>query len=57
MKLFKNEIGISIANYMNQMRIYNSAINIRNSTYSFTKIAISNGFYYLDIHKLILLLI
>ena len=48
MKLFKKEIGISIANYMNLIRIYNSAIDIRDTSYSFTKIAIRNGFYSLE---------
>ena len=42
MKLFKSEIGCSIIVYINNIR------NIRDNNYSFTKIALNNGFYSLE---------
>ena len=48
MKLFKEELGISIANYINWMRIRNSLSDIANSNYSITRIALNNGFYSLE---------
>jgi len=48
MKLFKKEIGITILEYINKIRIYNSMFLIKNSSFSFTKIALFNGFYSLE---------
>ena len=46
MKLFKKEIGCSINTYINNIRILNSINNLKsNHNYSFTKIALLNGFY------------
>ena len=47
MKLFKKEIKLSIIDYINSLRIYNSFKHIKNN-YSFFKVAISNGFYSLE---------
>ena len=48
MKLFKNEIGCSIVVGINNIRIFNSIKDIRENNYSFTKIALRNGFYSLE---------
>lgn len=48
MKLFKREIGISLIVYINCIRILNSINLIQNNNYSFTKIALCNGFYSLE---------
>ena len=48
MKLFKNELGISISVYINSLRIYHSMFEIRNSNYSLTRVAINNGFSSLE---------
>ena len=48
MKLFKKELGITIFNYINYMRIRNSMYEIKNCNYSITRIAINNGFYSLE---------
>lgn len=48
MKLFKKELGVPIAVYMNYLRIYHSVFEIKNSNYSMTRIAIQNGFYSLE---------
>ena len=48
MKLFKQELGISILNYINCLRIKNSLFNISNYKYSFTRICLNNGFYSLE---------
>ncbi len=54
MKKFKNELSISIVNYINKMRIYNSLKDYRLG-YQVIKIAINNGFnsleYYSEIFK------
>lgn len=47
MKLFKKEIKLSIIDYINSIRIYNSFDYIKNN-YSFFKVACSNGFYSLE---------
>ena len=44
MKLFKREMGISIIVFINYLKIYHSINDIRNTTYSLTKIALFNGF-------------
>ena len=48
MKLFKREMGISIANYINYMRIRTSLRDINNYNYSITRVALNNGFYSLE---------
>ena len=47
MKLFKKEIKISIIDYINSLRIYNSLNDIKNNN-TFLKVAILNGFYSLE---------
>ena len=51
MKLFKRELGISINNYINYIRIKNSVNEFYNSNYSITRIAINNGFYSLEYYS------
>ena len=51
MKLFKREIGISIFDYINNLRIYNSINQINNSNKLFIRIAIDNGFYSLEYYS------
>ena len=48
MKLFKKEIGISLFDYINNLRIYNSINSINNSNKLLIRIAIENGFYSLE---------
>lgn len=48
MKLFKKEIGLTIVEYTNSIRIYNAIILIKNSDLSFTRIAFKSGFYSLE---------
>lgn len=48
MKLFKKEIGLTIIEYINSIRIYNAILQIKNSSVSFTYIALENGFYSLE---------
>ena len=54
MKKFKKEIGLSIFNYINAMKIYNSLKNFKYND-SIMKIALDNGFnsleYYSEIFK------
>lgn len=47
MKLFKRELNISIIDYINNLRVYNSLNDIKNNN-SLLKIAITNGFYSLE---------
>lgn len=47
MKLFKKELDISIIDYINNLRIYNSLKDIKNNN-TLLKTAISNGFYSLE---------
>ena len=51
MKLFKRELGISINNYINYIRIENSLEEFYNSNYSITRIALNNGFYSLEYYS------
>ena len=44
MKLFKKELDISIVNYINYKRIYNSLSSLRNDK-SILMVALDNGFY------------
>ena len=48
MKLFKKEIGITIFDYINKLRINNSINEINNTNNLLIKIAINNGFYSLE---------
>ncbi len=48
MKRFKKELGISINDYINIKRIYNSTKEIRNLDDSFLNIALNNGFNSLE---------
>ena len=48
MKLFKKEIGVTIFDYINILKIHNSAQEIKNSNNSLTKISLNNGFYSLE---------
>lgn len=48
MKLFKKEIGMSILDYINLLRIRNSINSINNSNKLLIRIAIDNGFYSLE---------
>ena len=48
MKTFKRELGLSIIDYINHLRIYNSIIQIQSTDYSFTRIAINCGFSSLE---------
>ena len=48
MKLFKKEIGLTIVEYINSIRIYNSILLIKNNDSNFTNIAFKNGFYSLE---------
>jgi len=48
MKLFKKEIGISLFDYINNLRIYNSINLINNTNKLLIRIAIENGFYSLE---------
>ena len=48
MKLFKKEIGLSLFDYINSLRIYNSISSINNSSKLLIRVAIDNGFYSLE---------
>lgn len=48
MKLFKKEVGLTIINYINSLRIYNSIKFINSSSNSFLSIALNNGFSSLE---------
>ena len=48
MKLFKRELGITINEYINKKRVYNSLLEIKNSNDSFLNIALNNGFNSLE---------
>jgi len=45
MKLFKKEIGLTIVEYINSIRLYNSILLIKNDNSNFISIALKNGFY------------
>ena len=47
-KLFKKEIGLSLFDYINSLRIYNSINSINSSNKLLIRIAIDNGFYSLE---------
>lgn len=48
MKLFKKEIGLTIVEYINSIRIYNSMMQIKGSNLNLINIALKNGFYSLE---------
>ena len=48
MKLFKKELGISINEYINKKRIYDSLTQIKNTNDSFLTVALDNGFNSLE---------
>jgi len=48
MKLFKKEIGLTLIEYINSIRVYNAILSLRNTKYSLTNIALRNGFYSLE---------
>lgn len=48
MKLFKKEIGLSIIEYINSIRIYNSIIDIKKENTNLINVAFRNGFYSLE---------
>lgn len=48
MKLFKKEIGLTIIEYINSIRIYNSIMSIKENNTNFINIAFKNGFYSLE---------
>jgi len=48
MKLFKKEIGLSLFDYINHLRIYNSIKSINDSDKLLIRIAIDNGFYSIE---------
>lgn len=48
MKLFKRELGISLFDYINNLRIYNSINAINTSDKLLINIAITNGFYSIE---------
>lgn len=48
MKLFKKEIGITIFDYINKLRINSSINEINNTDNLLIKVALNNGFYSLE---------
>ena len=48
MKLFKKEIGLTIIEYINSIRIYKSILLIKNDDTNFINIAFESGFYSLE---------
>ena len=48
MKLFKKEIGLTIIEYINSIRVYNSILLIKNNNLKFINIAFKSGFYSLE---------
>ena len=48
MKLFKKEIGLTIVEYINSIRIYNSITLIRGENSNLMSIAFKSGFYSLE---------
>ena len=50
-KLFKKEIGYTLIDYINKLKIYYSLKLLNNSAYSILKIAIDTGFYSLEYYS------
>ena len=51
MRLFKKEIGITIIDYINKKRIYNSLNSLRDSNDSIILISINYGYYSLEYYS------
>lgn len=51
MKLFKKELNITIIDYINKIRIYNSIIQIKESNQNLLNIAYKNGFYSIEYYS------
>ena len=55
MKLFKKELNISIINYINYKRVYNSLVSLNDTNMTILKAALDNGFtsqeYYTETFK------
>ena len=52
MKLFKKEINLTIIEYINSIRVYNSIMSIKNNVNNnLINIAIKNGFYSLEYYS------
>jgi len=47
-KLFKKEMGFTLFDYINSLRIFNSIKDISYTDNSFTRISLDNGFYSLE---------
>ena len=45
MRLFKKEMGITIIDYLNRMKIYNSLELLKNKNNTFLYVALKSGFY------------
>lgn len=48
MKLFKKEIGLTIVEYINSIRIYNAILIIKNTDTTLINVAFKTGFYSLE---------
>jgi AraC-like DNA-binding protein len=48
MRLFKKEIGMTIIEYVNTKRIFNSLVNLKDTNYSMIRIALNSGFSSLE---------
>lgn len=44
MRIFKKELDVTIMDYINKRRIYNSLEELKNTDYSMVKIAMNNGY-------------
>lgn len=51
MKLFKKELNITIIDYINKIRIYNSIIQLRETKQNLLNIAYKNGFYSIEYYS------
>lgn len=58
MRVFKKELGITIIDFINRLRVYNSLKYLEDDNYSILKIALNNGFlsqeYYSEIFRKVL---
>lgn len=45
MRLFKKELGLTILDYINRKRVYNSLIELKETNDLMTKVAFNNGFF------------
>lgn len=51
MRLFKKETGMTIINYINKKRIYNSLVSLRETSDSILKIGLLYGYTYLEYYS------